>query len=187
MDNRYGIYLLIKAISIAFAILLPKDSSATIFPRNKMNTRDFKYWEVGIVYNQLNRGFFEGNFTYYKNLRNTYAGFYEQTIGAGYSPWKNAFVVETNHRLQLFVLAGGLGAGYCFNNDGDKQQWFIKPEIGLNLFYFQIFYQYTFLSKNPFLYKEGSSFFIRIPICATGQFFSFNEPKTWHLGSFVMQ
>lgn len=140
-----------------------------------------KYLEFGVKYSQLDRGFFQGQFSIFREVNDTYIGYTQHEIAAGYSLWKHAFNIETNHRFVLVVLSVGGGVGYCSSSDFTRSQFYFKPEVGFNLFYAQVYYTYSFATTNDaILTNTESNLTLSFPIRSTFRFKKWNLPKRWH-------
>lgn len=163
-------------------ILYSSEIKSQVQPQPK---RRAKFFETGFRYSQLDRGFFQGAFSYWQETAIGYVTFMQNEIAAGYSPWRDAFNIEATHRQVWIVLTVGGGVGYCSNLD--RSTFYVKPEVGLNLSLVQIYYTYTFLNKeyNNDLYNFDSNLTIAIPIVSTWHFKAFKEGLRWRwLGVF---
>jgi len=168
----------LRMLVLLLAVILNADCAGRNAPPAGKK-RPLKYLETGFKYSQLDRGFFQGQFSVYRDVRQAYAAFTQHEIAIGYSPWKNAFTFETNHRYTIFMLTIGGGAGYCATAGFRQSQFYFHPEVGLNLFYFQVYYTYSFTSNNIALYNTQSNFTLSIPICSTYRFRNWINFR-WH-------
>jgi hypothetical protein len=145
-----------------------------------------KFLETGIKYSQLNGGYLQGYFSLWRETGLGYMpAFRESEIAIGYSPWRNAVNIEASYRLVLMVISFGGGAGYCTQTDFSRGQFFIKPEVGLNLSIFQVYYTYSFATPNYDLYRTESNLTIAVPIGSTTHFGSCQKTKRWRMGGVI--
>ena len=148
-----------------------------------------RYFEFGIRYNQIKNGFLEGTFAIYKKVPYYWISYYHHEFSAGYSPFRETFILETNHGYSWAAFLLRLGAGYCKPLNNASQLWFVKPEIGWNLSYAHICYSYSFIlnGNKETLYNKGSSLSIFIPIASSYRFMKFKDPKRYTWGGIYYQ
>jgi hypothetical protein len=127
-----------------------------------------KKMEFNLSYNQFDKGFIGGTFSFYHFAPYSYLGYNDHSLSFGYSPWRESYIMEMNHRYSfVFIFSFGLGGGRCqdFNNDG---VWYLKPEIGFNFNYFKIYCAYSFTTNPEYLrFNKGFNFIMDIPVFST--------------------
>lgn len=141
-----------------------------------------KFRETGVKFSQLDGGYFQGYYSLWREAGLAYIPtFVESEFAIGYSPWRSALNIEANGRVVLMVVSFGGGFGYCTRTDFSENQFFIKPEIGLNLSVVQIYYTYSLVTPNNNLYNIDSNLTLAIPIASTTHFGSCENTKRWKM------
>ena len=124
-----------------------------------------KHLEIGINYNQLNKGFIGGHLAFYGATPLAMVMYHNPTISFGYSPWKKDVLLEFNYRFMAYILSLGAGVGSC-QNFNSASLWYVKPEIGLNISYIKVFYSYSYVisSHGSLGFNRGHNIGVQIPI-----------------------
>ena len=171
MSMRPNIVLLILVISLA-SVGLGATSG------DSLRTRKTKFLEPSISFGHIvERGYFQARLAVWQETDVGYVTFMENEVALGYNPWYGSVNAELNHRQVWIVLTVGAGVGYATRTNFERDQFYFKPEVGLNLFNFQVHYTYSFTS-NTNLIRTGSNLEVIIPIASTPPFKKFRDCRS---------
>lgn len=165
--------------SILIFVFLICDLVVCASSRDSLCERKIKYFESSIGYGHVvERGYMRGAFSFWQETDVGYVTYQQNEFALGYNPWYGTVNAELNHRQVFIILTVGAGVGYATRTNFDRSQLYFKPEVGINLWYLQAYYSYSFTSKTN-LIRNGSNLTFTVPIASARPFRKFRPFTRW--------